>query len=114
MPTATGTVSSNDNLSLTNLRLLAKSYDDDLDTFKNQVLPIVFVGLGNSENDYSGKDVNGKIALIERGILSLNEKVMLAKKHGAKAVLMYNNTEGQIPHYLGNGFDFVPSFTLTN
>ena len=114
IPTATGTVSSNDNLSLTNLRLLAKSYDDDLNTFKNQALPIVFVGLGNSENDYKGKDVNGKIALIERGILSLNEKVMLAKKHGAKAVLMYNNTEGQIPHFLGNSFDFVPSFTLTN
>lgn len=116
IPTATGTVSSTDNLSLTNLRLLAKSYDDDLNTLKNQQLPIVFVGLGNSESDYNGKDVNGKIALIERGILSLNEKVMLAKKHGAKAILMYNNnpTEGQIPHYLGNGFDFIPSFTLTN
>ncbi|MGG2028777.1 S8 family serine peptidase [Gottfriedia sp. S16(2024)] len=116
IPTATGTVSSNENLSLSNLKLLAKSYDDDLNTLKNQSLPIVFVGLGNSESDYNGKDVNGKIALIERGILSLNEKVVLAKKHGAKAVLMYNNnpTEGQIPHYLGNNFDFIPSFTLTN
>ncbi|MFF3021334.1 S8 family serine peptidase [Gottfriedia sp. NPDC057948] len=116
IPTATGTVSSNDTLSLTNLKLLAKSYDDDINTFKNQSLPIVFVGLGNSESDYSGKDVIGKIALIERGVLSLNEKVMLAKKHGAKAVIMYNNnpTEGQIPHYLGNGFDFIPSFSLTN
>ncbi|PGS50358.1 peptidase S8 [Bacillus sp. AFS041924] len=116
IPTATGTVSSNENLSLSNLKLLAKSYDDDLNTLKNLSLPIVFVGLGNRENDYNGKDVNGKIALIERGVLSLNEKVMLAKKHGAKAVLIYNNnpTEGQIPHYLGNGFDFIPSFTLTN
>lgn len=115
VPTGSGTVTSIDNLSLSDLRLLAKNYKDDLNTFKGEALPLVFVGLGR-ENDYSGKDLNGKIALIERGVLSLNEKVMLAKKHGAKAVLMYNNNpdEGQIPHYLGNGFEYVPAFALTN
>ncbi|WP_108669099.1 S8 family serine peptidase [Peribacillus acanthi] len=115
VPTATGTVSSSDNLSLTNLRLLAKSYSDDLSIFKTEALSIVDVGLGNQQ-DYTGKDVNGKIALVARGNFSLNEKVTYAKKNGAKAVLLYNNdpAEGQIPHYLGDGFEFIPAFTLTN
>ncbi|MFP7296381.1 S8 family serine peptidase [Neobacillus niacini] len=104
-----------DNLSFTDLRLLAKSYNDDLSALKNQALSIIEVGLGYDYN-YDGKDVKGKIVLVERGIFSLNEKIMNAKKHGAKAVLLYNNDplEGQIPHYLGDGFEFIPTFTLTN
>ncbi|MGD6959485.1 S8 family serine peptidase [Rossellomorea aquimaris] len=115
IPTAEGTVSSSDNLSLTNLRLLAKNYNDDLTTLKDEALSIVNVGLG-SVYDYWGKDVNGKIALIARGNISLNEKVMNAKNHGAKAVLLYNDNpeEGQIPYYLGESFKFIPTFSLTN
>lgn len=112
VPTATATVG---NLSLSDLRLLAKNYSDNLNILKNQTLSIVDLGLGYDFN-YDGKDVNGKMVLVERGILSLNEKVMNAKKHGASAVLLYNNNanEGQIPHYLGEGFEFTPTFTLTN
>lgn len=115
VPTATGTVSSNGNLALTDLRLMAKSYSDDLNALKNEALSIVDVGLGY-ERDYNGKDLNGKIALVARGVFSLNEKVIFAKKAGAKAVLLYNNNpaEGQIPHYLGDGFEFIPTLTLTN
>ncbi|MDM5327431.1 S8 family serine peptidase [Neobacillus sp. CF12] len=110
VPTASAAV---DNLSFTDLRLLAKNYSDDLNALKNQALSIIDVGLGYDYN-YDGKDVNGKMVLIERGIFSLNEKVMIAKKHGATAVLLYNNDpkEGQIPHYLGDGSEFIPAFAL--
>lgn len=40
------------------------------------------------------KQVKGKIALIERGSISFSEKVINAKKSGAVAVIIFNNTEG--------------------
>jgi len=55
-------------------------------TLDYEVVP----NLGN-EADYSGIDVNGKIALISRGSLSFVEKIRNAVKHGASGVLIYNN-----------------------
>lgn len=40
------------------------------------------------------KDVNGKIVLIERGKLTFYDKIINAKKAGAKAVVIFNNTQG--------------------
>ncbi|WP_394238587.1 S8 family serine peptidase [Niallia oryzisoli] len=45
------------------------------------------------------KDVEGKIALIERGEITFSEKVINAEKAGAAAVIIYNNTKGP---FLGN------------
>ena len=60
---------------------------------------IVDCGLGY-ESDFAGKDLTGKIALIERGVLTFVEKVNNATKAGASAVVMYNSsgsgvTQGQ-------------------
>lgn len=40
------------------------------------------------------KQVNGKIVLIQRGKLTFHEKIKNAKKAGAKAVIIFNNTSG--------------------
>lgn len=53
---------------------------------------IVYCGLGNKE-DFEGKDLSGKIALIERGTLTFVQKVSNATKAGAAAVVMYNNSD---------------------
>ena len=45
VPTASATV---DNLSFTDLRLLAKNYSDDFNVLKNQALSIIDVGLNNN------------------------------------------------------------------
>ena len=65
---------------------------------KGQSLPIVFAGLGKPA-DFTGKDLNGKIALIQRGEITFDEKIKNAKSAGAKAVIVYNNEDGQIPAY---------------
>ena len=46
------------------------------------------------------KHVDGKIALIQRGILTFTQKAENAQKAGAKAVLIYNNISGG--RFMGN------------
>jgi subtilisin family serine protease len=81
------------------LQLLDKEYD------------VVEVGIG-TEEDYNGKDVNGKVALISRGTLSFDEKIRLAEEKGAVAVLIYNDTDGEIPFFLGENNGYVPTFKM--
>lgn len=54
---------------------------------------IVDVGLGKTE-DYEGKEVAGKVALIQRGGITFTEKKDNAQKNGAIAAIVYNNKEG--------------------
>lgn len=71
--------------------------------------PVEFVevGLGYPE-DYEGKDLNGKVALISRGEFNFVDKIMNAQSAGAVAAIIYNNagdelinmqypSEGKIP-----------------
>lgn len=51
------------------------------------------------EADYAGQDVAGKIALIERGLITFGEKARRAQDHGAVAALIVNNRPGDL-----NGF----------
>ncbi|PEL09928.1 S8 family serine peptidase [Bacillus sp. AFS017336] len=101
-----------DNVSA-NLQLMASGYGDDITKLKGQTLPVVDVNLGEN---YTGKDVKGKIVLMSRGTYTLDSKVAVAKSQGAAAVLMYNDnpTEGFIPSYLGEGVNFIPTFSLSN
>ncbi|SFD48852.1 S8 family serine peptidase [Bacillus sp. UNCCL81] len=101
-----------DNVSA-NLQLMANGYGDDITKLKGQTLPVVDVNLGEA---YTGKDVKGKIVLMSRGTYTLDSKIAVAKSQGAVAVLMYNDnpTEGFIPSYLGEGVNFIPSFSLSN
>ncbi|MGL6107105.1 S8 family serine peptidase, partial [Romboutsia sp.] len=91
----------------TNGRLLARDFTE---LPKIQEGEIVFCGLGKEEGDFS--NVTGKIALIERGELALNQKVINAKKAGAKAVILFNNVDGEIEHYLGENTEFIPAVSI--
>ncbi|UAL46432.1 S8 family serine peptidase [Sutcliffiella horikoshii] len=96
------------------LKLLAKSLDDKVEELKGHSLPIIYAGFG-AASDFNNKDVNGKIVLVDRGILTLDAKIKEAQKHGAKAVLMANNIQGEgfIPSYLGEGYGMIPTFSLS-
>jgi aminopeptidase YwaD len=74
---------------------------------------LVYVGLGAS-SDFEGKDVKGKIALIQRGSYSFADKILNAAAAGASAVIIYNNTDGVINGTLGEPNDnYVPSLAIT-
>ncbi|PGX02652.1 S8 family serine peptidase [Bacillus sp. AFS033286] len=109
IPTFSGSVS---NEKFENMQLLGKDFPDKLEDLEGQSLPIVFAGLGKPA-DFTGKDLNGKIALIQRGEITFDEKIKNAKNAGAKAVIVYNNVDGQISAYLGEGVGLIPSFRLS-
>ncbi|WP_156424039.1 M28 family peptidase [Aneurinibacillus sp. XH2] len=74
---------------------------------------LVYVGLGTTA-DVAGKDLNGKIALIQRGNISFADKVRNAAKQGAKAVIIYNNTDGKLNGTLGGSdASFVAAVGIT-
>ncbi len=52
-------------------------------------------GIGNN-SDYAGINVDGKIALVNRGGIAFNDKLIYAKDHGAAAIVVSNNTSGTI------------------
>lgn len=87
---------------------------------------VVYVGLGD-ENDYVGLDVTNKIVLASRGSLAFVDKITNAKKHGAKAIVIFNGInkgtaadlsesipgrDGFADVSVGDSFDFIPAFDM--
>ncbi|AFH59344.2 S8 family serine peptidase [Paenibacillus caseinilyticus] len=92
---------------------------------------VVYAGLG-AEADFEGKDVAGKVVLVSRGSFAFVDKISSAKARGAKAVIIFNgnaaagdaaaadlseSVPGRDGHigsaaFLGDGFDFVPTFDM--
>jgi subtilisin family serine protease len=107
--------SSTETFNLNDMRLMALNYQTDLNALKGSNTPIVYVEKGELHS-YWDKDVRDRVVLIERGNISLNEKMMWARENGAKAVIMYNNipNEDYIPYYFGYSFDFIPTFSILN
>ncbi|WP_176545164.1 S8 family serine peptidase [Bacillus sp. AFS041924] len=99
----------------TTMELMTKKWTDDFSSMTGKSFDIVNVGLGGP-NDYTGKDVKGKIAFIGRGTYALIEKMEYARDHGAAGVIIYNSNpdEGQIPIFLGENNDNIPTFSMTN
>ena len=58
-------------------------------------------GFGLAIN-YAGLDVKDKIALVQRGDITFEEKVQFAQEAGAAAVIIYNNVYGDITMTIGN------------
>jgi aminopeptidase YwaD len=55
--------------------------------------PVVVAGTGTKE-DFARTEVRGKLALVERGGLTFQEKAANAAAAGAAALLIYNNVDG--------------------
>ncbi|MEI7058441.1 S8 family serine peptidase [Nocardioides sp. CCNWLW239] len=96
-------------------RLLARPLSSDPTDAVAGTHPVTDVGTGQ-RRDYTGKDVAGHVVVVDRGAISLNEKVTNAADNGAVAVLLVNDKpeEGHIGHYLGESDDFVPTFSVTS
>ncbi|EHB54602.1 S8 family serine peptidase [Paenibacillus lactis] len=75
---------------------------------------LVYVGLGSPE-DFEGKDMKGKIALIKRGELPFVDKMANAQKAGATAAIIYNNVDDSINPipYFGDSFSFLTTLKMS-
>ena len=62
---------------------------------------VTIPGVGMAIN-YAGLDVKGKIALVQRGDITFEEKVQFAEEAGAIGILVYNNVYGDIIMTIGN------------
>ena len=62
---------------------------------------VVIPGAGRAA-DYTGLDVQGKIALVRRGSTTFEEKALLAQSNGAIGIIIYNNVAGDIKMNVGD------------
>ena len=62
---------------------------------------ITIPGVGRSA-DYTGLDLNGKIALVRRGDNTFEEKALIAEAQGAAGIIIYNNVSGEIKMNVGD------------
>lgn len=74
------------------------SSDDKLfiQAFGGQDLPYVIIGGFGEPSDYEGVDVTGKLAVVTRGNLSFQEKLINAADAGAIGMVCVNNQSGLI------------------
>ena len=66
-----------------------------------QIEFVVIPGVGRAA-DYTGLDVNGKIALVRRGDTTFEEKALIAQHQGAAGIIIYNNVAGDIKMNCGD------------
>ncbi len=62
-------------------------------------------------DDFKGKDLEGKVALIKRGGNTFSEKVLNAEKAGAVGAIIYNNVEGDL--YMSVSGNKIPAISVT-
>lgn len=70
------------------------------DTLKSSEYDVVYCGQATSAADFEGKNVKGKIALIERGINSFNDKIAYAQAAGAVGVIIFQNSRADEESYM--------------
>ncbi len=69
---------------------------------------------GNGEAaDYEGLDAEGKIALVQRGVINFGDKCQNAADAGAVACLIYNNTSGEFYMDLTDCAAGIPCASIT-
>lgn len=92
------------------------------DLEENKEYDLVFVGKGNSDSDYEGKDVKGKIVVAERGGASFGDKSAMAFRKGAAACIIgyiINPSQNQNKDQLyfitvENEAPVVPTYNISN
>ena len=68
---------------------------------------------GQTLTDFTNADVEGKIAVVQRGVTAFTDKCALAQEAGAVACIIYNNTSGTIGMDLSYGTATIPCVSIT-
>jgi len=85
-------------------------FDDGTKTYSKSVDWVYVPGFGRS-SDYKGLNVNGKIAVVNRGSTNFSDKYAQAKNKGAVAIVIINNdpTASDFNFRCSFGDDFTPT-----
>lgn len=94
------------------LELMAWNLAEDPEVVLDGDFGLIYADLGKPE-DFSDKDVAGKIALIKRGELAFVDKIANAKAAGATGAIVFNQNPGPIGVLLGDSFAFIPTFSMS-
>ncbi len=78
------------------------------EVLKGETNTLVDCGLGKPEN-FTGKDVKGKYALISRGEISFGDKIKNAIAAGATGAIIYNNAPGLLQGSLTSDGSTLPA-----
>ena len=73
---------------------------------------VLVPGYGAAE-DFTGLDLTGKVALVQRGVESFVTKVENAQAAGAVACIVYNNTDGEFGMDLTGTTATIPAICIT-
>lgn len=80
--------------------LVANGTQDDMEKWELSIPYKVIPGLGK-DTDYTD-DVTNKIVLVARGSISFEDKLKIARNHGALACIVFNNVSGVIRMQVGD------------
>ena len=78
----------------TNQPIISES--TNIKKFMNKEYEAVYCGLGGVE-DFAGKDLTGKVAIVDRGTHTFESKARNAEAAGAAFIICINNVEGGVP-----------------
>ena len=72
------------------------SNDSKIRTYMNKEYEAVYCGLGGVE-DFEGLDLTGKVAIVDRGTHTFEDKAKNAQAAGAAYIICINNVSGPVP-----------------
>ncbi|WP_195257856.1 S8 family peptidase [Bacillus paralicheniformis] len=81
--------------SYSSAKVMGYQEEKDLEALNGQDVELVEAGIGQAD-DFKGKDVKGKVAVIQRGVIPFVDKAENAKNAGAVGAVIYNNVTGEI------------------
>ena len=92
----------------------SSGYQDSFTTLGGESYEYVMVGnCGQTLEDFTTAGVEGKIAVVSRGITAFSEKHMLAEQAGAIACIVYNNAAGSFGMDLSESYAMIPCASVT-
>lgn len=83
-------------------KIMIKDFSSNVEDVLDKELELVYCGEG-TEEEFSSVDVQGKIAVIDRGNITFVEKANNAKEHGAVLCILINNDDSNVMPYVGEG-----------
>lgn len=104
-------------------------HEDFSSILGSEPLELVYANLGYPD-DFTSKDVKGKVVIVSRGVLGFVDKIANAQQNGAKAIIIFNgqakssdstqaNLSEAIPGYdgyinsnQGDNVDYIPTFDM--
>lgn len=81
--------------SYSSAKVMGYQEEKDLEALNGQDVELVEAGIGQAD-DFKGKDMKGKVAVIQRGVIPFVDKAENAKNAGAVGAVIYNNVTGEI------------------